>query len=52
MYNQHTTGMETTRHRSLGERGRRKAFRDLAQTKKKIVRKPRYSQISTKDSGT
>jgi len=26
MYNQHTKGMAITRHRSLVERGRRKAF--------------------------
>jgi len=40
MYKQHTRGMETTRHRSLVERGGRKAFvRDLARTPKKIVRK-------------
>jgi len=40
MYKQHTRGMETTRHRSLVERGGRKAFvRDLAHTPKKNVRK-------------
>jgi len=36
MYNQHTRGMATTRHRSLVERGGRKAFvrdKDLAHTK-------------------
>jgi len=38
MYNQHTRGMVTTRHRSLAERGARKAFvrnKGLAQTQKK-----------------
>jgi len=46
--------MTTTRHRSLVERGGRKAFvrdKDLAHTKKgekgkeKNIRKPRYSRI-------
>jgi len=41
MYNQHTRGMATTRHRSLVERGRRKAFvRDL---NKKMSEENRYS---------
>jgi len=38
MYNQHTRGMATTMHRSLVERGGRKAFvrdKDLAHTHKK-----------------
>jgi len=36
MYNQHTGGMATTRHRSLVERGGRKAFvRELAHPNKK-----------------
>ena len=36
MYNQHTRGMATTRHRSLVKRGGRKAFvRDFAHQKKK-----------------
>jgi len=38
MYNQHTRGMATTRHRSLVERGGRKAFfkdKGLAHTKKR-----------------
>jgi len=37
MYNQHTRGMATTRHRSLVERGGRKAFvrdKGLAHTQK------------------
>jgi len=32
MYNQHTRGMETTRHRSLVERGRRKALLETLHT--------------------
>jgi len=38
MYNQHTRGMATTRHRSLVERGGRKAFvkdKGLAHAKKR-----------------
>jgi len=47
MYNQHTRGMATTRHRSLVERGGKKAFvkgKGLAHTpkKKENVRKNRY----------
>jgi len=47
MYNQHTTGMATTRHRILVERGGRKAFdrdKGLAHTKK-MSEKTRYSRI-------
>ena len=47
MYNQHTRGMATTRHRSLVERGGRKAFvrdKGLAKREKKI-RKTGYSRI-------
>jgi len=42
MYNQHTRGMATTRHRSLVERGGRKAFirdKGLAHTRKGKKRK-------------
>jgi len=40
MHNQHTRGMEKTRHRSLVEKGGRKALLETWQTpKKKIVRK-------------
>jgi len=39
MYNQHTRGMETTRHRSLVERGRRKALLETFQRPKQNVRK-------------
>jgi len=35
MYNQHTRGMETTRHRSLVERGGRKALLETLHTHKK-----------------
>ena len=37
MYNQHTRGMETTRHRSLIERGGKKAL--LETFKKRNIRK-------------
>jgi len=36
MYNQHTRGMATTRHRSLVERGGRKALLETLHTHKKI----------------
>jgi len=39
MYNQHTRGMETARHRSLLERGGRKALFETLHTQKKNVRK-------------
>jgi len=53
MYNQHTRGVATTRHRSLVERGGTKAFvidKGLAHThtqgkKEKNIKKPRYSRI-------
>jgi len=35
MYNQHTRGMATTRHRSLVERGGRKALLETLHTQKK-----------------
>jgi len=35
MYNQHTRGMEITRHRSLVERGGRKALLETLHTHKK-----------------
>ena len=62
MYNQHTRGMATTRHRSLVETGGRKAFfrdKGLAHAqgkgkkRKRYVRKTRYSRIlKKKDSST
>ena len=51
MHNQHTRGIATTRHKSLVERGSRKAFvrdKGLAQKKKKgkqKVKKTQYSRI-------
>jgi len=36
MYNQHTRGMATTRHRSLVERGGRKALLETLHTQNKI----------------
>jgi len=35
MYNQHTRGMATTRHKRMVERGRRKALLETLHTKKK-----------------
>jgi len=53
MYNQQTRGMATTRHRSLVERGRRKALLWTLHThNKKMSAKNRYSRISRKDSST
>jgi len=49
MYNQHTRGMATTRHRSLVEKGGRKALLEALHTKKKyekkMSQKTRYSRI-------
>ena len=46
MYNQHTRGMATTRYRSLGERGGRKALLETLHThQKKNVKKNWYSRI-------
>jgi len=39
MYNQHTRGMATTRHRSLVERGGRKALLETLHTHKKNMSK-------------
>jgi len=39
MYNQHTRGMATTRHKSLLDRGGRKALLETLHTQKKNVRK-------------
>jgi len=48
MYNQHTRGMVTTRHRSLFERGGRKAFvGDKEKRKKKALRKKKECQRKT-----
>jgi len=63
MYNQHTSGMATTRHRSLAERGGRRAFvtdKVLAHTnkrkekkkgEKKCQEKPKFTNLK-KDSST
>jgi len=46
MYNQHTRGMETTRHRSLVERGRRRALLEtLQQPKKNVRKKPIFTNL-------
>jgi len=53
MYNQHTTGMETTRHRSLVERGGRKDLSETLHTqtqKKKIRKKIHVHESKRKDS--
>ena len=57
MYNQHTRGMSTTRHRGLVERGGRKAFvrdKDLTHKNQKInVRlKTDIHESKEKDSST
>jgi len=58
MYNQHARGMATTRHRSLVERGGRKAFvrNKIAHTQKmenKMSEENRYSMtLKKKDSST
>jgi len=51
MYNQHTRGMATTRHRSLVERGGRKAVikdKGLAYTQKKEKKEKISGKIFTK----
>jgi len=60
MYNQHARGMATTQHRSLVERGGRKAFvrdKDLAHTPKRGEKRERivrrnlmFTNLKTKDS--
>ena len=46
MYNQHTRGMATTRHRSLVERGGRKALLETLHTQKKCPKKkPIFSNL-------
>jgi len=58
MYNQHTRGMETTRHRSLGERGGRKALLETLHThthkhtKKYVRNKNNIHESKRKDSST
>ena len=53
-YNQHTRGIATTRHRSLVERGGRKAFvrdKGLAHTRKG-GKKTIFTNLKKKDSST
>jgi len=46
MYNQHTRGMATTRHRSLAERGGRQAFvREKLHTQKRGKREKKKKKI-------
>jgi len=52
MYNQHTGGMATIRHRSLVERGGRKALLGTLHTHKKISGKPDILESKEKDSST
>jgi len=57
MYDQHTRGMATTRHKSQGERGGRKALvrdKDLAHKQKgnTNVRKPICTNLKKKDLST
>jgi len=55
MYNQHTRGMETTRHRSLVERGRRKVLLETLHThthKKNVKKKPEIHESKRKDCST
>jgi len=47
MYNQHTRGMATTRHRSLVERGGRKALLETLHTQKKNRKICQEKQIFT-----
>jgi len=48
MYNQITRGMETTRHRSLGERGGRNALLETLQTQKKNQKKTNIHESKKK----
>jgi len=52
MYNQHTRGMATTRHRSLVLRGERKALLETLHTKKQCQEKPDIHEFKEKDSST
>jgi len=47
MYTQHTRGMETTRHRSLVERGGRKALLETlhTHTKKNVRKNPIFTNL-------
>jgi len=52
MYNQHTRGMATTRHRSLFERGSRKALLETLHPKKKDRKKPDIQESKEKNWST
>jgi len=53
MYNQHTRGMETTRHRSLAEGSGRKVLLETLHThKKKMSEKTDIHESKRKDSST
>jgi len=62
MHDQHTRGMTTTRHRSLVEKGGRKAFvrdKGLAHTQKRkekrrknVRENPIFTNLNKKDSST
>ena len=53
MYNQHTRGMETIRHRSVVERGGRKALLEILHTPKtKMTGKSDIHESKGKDSST
>jgi len=53
MYNQHTKGMATTRHRSLVDRGGRRALLETLHTRKKDMSgKPDIHESKEKDLGT
>jgi len=48
MYNQHTRGMASTRHRSLLERGGRKALLETLHTQKNVRKKPIHTDLKEK----
>jgi len=48
MYNQYTRVMATTRHRSLVERGGRKALLETLHTTKKCLEKPIFTNLKKK----
>ena len=48
MYNQHTKGMATTRHRSLVERGGWKALLETLHTKKYVRKNPIFTNLNKK----
>jgi len=55
MYNQHTRKLATNRHRSLVERGKRKAFvrdKGLAHTQKRKTKSGKFTNLKKNDSST